>query len=127
VPVPGDDLPAGFNFAYLFDVIYPRDVWMHRVDTARATGRPLHPTMGDRAIVVQVVRDLARSWREATWILDLGDVGRWLVGTGRPVAKVRTGAVEYLRPLSGRQASPGLDISGDGDVEALVLAARVAF
>lgn len=127
VRVPGDDLPAGSNFGYLFDVIYPRDVWLHRIDTARATGRPLHPTAGDSAIIAQVVRDLARSWLERTWVLDLGEVGRWLIGTGRPVATVRSDAVDYLRLLSGRPASPALEVSGDGDIEGPVLAARVAF
>ncbi len=126
IPVPGDDLPAGSNIAYLFDVIYPRDVWLHRIDTERATGRGLQPTSGACAIVAQVVRDLARNWNEPTWVLDLGEFGRWMVGTGQPVATVHSDAVDYLRLLSGRQATPVLDVTGDADIKEHVLAARVA-
>jgi uncharacterized protein (TIGR03083 family) len=127
VRVPGDDLPPGSNFGYLFDVIYPRDVWLHRIDTARATGRPLTPTVGDNVIIAQVVRDLARDWHEQTWVLHLDAVGQWLVGAGQPTATVRTDAIDYLRLLSGRQATPALEVSGDEDIGALALTARVAF
>jgi len=127
MPVPGDDLPAGSNLGYLFDVIYPRDVWLHRVDTERATGRRMQPTSGATAIVAQVVRDLARNWIEPTWVLDLGEFGRWTVGTGQPIATVHSDAVDYLRLLSGRQGSPMLDMTGDADIKEHVLAARVAF
>jgi uncharacterized protein (TIGR03083 family) len=127
VHVPGDDLPRDANFGYLFDVIYPRDAWLHRIDTARATGRPLSPTAGDRDIIAQVVRDLARGWRDQAWTLDLGDAGDWQIGSGHAVATVRTDAVDYLRLLSGRPASPTLDVSGIGDIEGPALAARVAF
>ena len=30
-----------WTLGYLVDVIYLRDMWMHRVDTSRAVGRPL--------------------------------------------------------------------------------------
>jgi uncharacterized protein (TIGR03083 family) len=127
IRVPGDDLPAGSDLGYLFDVIYPRDVWLHRIDTARATNRALRPTTGERAIVAQVARDLARQWLEMPWVLDLGDLGRWTIGTGPPVATVQTDAIDYLRLLSGRQATPNLEISGDNEIEATVITARVAF
>jgi len=41
-PMPADSgcLP-GDTMGYLIDVIYARDVWMHRIDIARATGRDL--------------------------------------------------------------------------------------
>jgi uncharacterized protein (TIGR03083 family) len=127
VRVPGNDLPPGSDFGYLFDVIYPRDVWLHRIDTARATGRPSIETAGDGVIIAQVIRDLARGWHEQTWILDLGDVGQWLIGTGQPVATVRSDAIDYMRLLSGRRTTPTLGVNGDDDIEALALAARVAF
>lgn len=127
VRVPGNDLPRGSDFGYLFDVIYPRDVWLHRIDTARATGRPLNPTACDGVIIAQVVRDLAQSWRDRAWVLDLGAAGHWLIGTGEPIATVRADAVDYLRLLSGRSASPMLGVSGDSQIEELALAARVAF
>jgi mannose-6-phosphate isomerase-like protein (cupin superfamily) len=48
--------------AYLLDVILNRDLWMHRVDLARATGRPLVIGDHDQQIVAQVIRDLALAW-----------------------------------------------------------------
>ncbi|MGH3180960.1 MAG: maleylpyruvate isomerase family mycothiol-dependent enzyme, partial [Streptosporangiaceae bacterium] len=58
--VPGEDLPAGSTFGYLFDVIVGRDAWMHRVDVARACGRPFVPVSSDTEVVAQIVRDLGR-------------------------------------------------------------------
>jgi len=127
MPVPGDDLPEGSNLGYLFDVIYPRDVWLHRIDTARATGRGLQTTSGASAIVAQVVRDLARNSIGPTWVLDLGEFGRWTVGTGQPIATVHTDGIDYLRLLSGREATPALEVTGDVDIKECALAARVAF
>jgi hypothetical protein len=127
--VPGDDLPAGSPVGYLFDVIYPRDVWMHRVDTSRATGCPLQPASGDGEVVAQVVRDLARFWPHPAFLLDLAGVGagRWLVGAGTPVATVATDAVEFMRLLSGRPTAPELDVTGGGELTELIRSSRVAF
>lgn len=128
-PVPGDDLPSGSDFGYLFDVIYCRDVWMHRIDTARATGRTAGPTPGDRDIVEQVVRDLDRAWTGPAVVLELAGpgAGRWLIGRGEPVATARTDAVEYLRLLSGRPAEPHIEVDGDPAVAQALRDARVAF
>src|SRR6266545_6880726 len=41
-PLPDDRL------GYVLDVLGPRDLWMHRVDLARATGRPLALGAHDR-------------------------------------------------------------------------------
>ena len=127
--VPGEDLPAGSPFSYLFDVIYSRDVWMHRIDIARATGRRLAPCTSDKAVVEQVVRDLGRFWSGPPVLLELtGSAGgRWLLGAGEPVAEVCTEAVEYLRLLSGRAADPQLQVRGQEAARAALLAARVAF
>lgn len=128
-PVPGDDLPPGSDFGYLFDVIYPRDVWMHRIDTARATGRAPSPTAGDRDVVEQAVRDLALAWREPAVVLELvgPGAGRWLIGRGQHVATARTDSVEYLRLLSGRPAVPRFELDGDPTVEQALRDARIAF
>ena len=47
---------------YLTDTIYTRDMWMHRLDLCRATGREMVQTPAhDGRIVALVVRDLART------------------------------------------------------------------
>jgi hypothetical protein len=46
---------------YLIDLIYTRDMWMHRLDICRATGREMVQTpQHDGRITTLVVRDLAR-------------------------------------------------------------------
>ena len=127
--VPGNDLPAGSTFGYLFDVIYARDLWMHRVDTARATGRELAPADGETQVVEQVIRDLARFWTGTPWLLELTgrSGGSWLIGNGAPTATVRANTVGYLRLLSGRHAGPPIAASAGEPVLAEAMAARVAF
>ncbi len=47
--------------SYLTDLIYTRDMWMHRLDICRATGREIVQTpQHDGRITTLVVRDLAR-------------------------------------------------------------------
>ncbi len=127
--VPGDDLPTGSTLGYLLDVIYARDVWMHRVDTARATGRTLPPAAGDDEVVAQVIRDLDRFWPGPAFVLDLAGAGagRWQIGDGTPEAAVHADSVEFLRMLSGRPADVELAVTGDDTIADRIRSARVAF
>lgn len=116
--------------AYLLDVILNRDLWMHRVDLSRATGRPWVSGGHDQQIVAQVVRDLALGWSAAPVALELtGPAGGfWLLGSGDPVAVVRADAVAYLRALSGRDDDVVLElISGNTTALTPIRQARVAF
>ena len=116
--------------AYLLDVIGNRDLWMHRVDLARATGRPLVIGDQDQQIVAQVIRDLAQAWSAAPVALELtGRAGGcWLLGASDPVAVVRADAVAYLRTLSGRGDDVALDLlAGHASVLTPIRQARVAF
>lgn len=127
--VPGNDLPTGSDFSYLIDVIYSRDLWMHRIDIARACDRAVPPGDGDREVVEQVVRDLGRFWTGPTVALHLTGAagGDWLLGSGEPVAHVETDTIAYLRLLSGRSVDPQLTVSGDEAARPALLAARVVF
>jgi len=116
--------------AYLLDAIYNRDLWMHRVDLARATGQPMVIGDHDQQIVAQVIGDLARGWAAAPVALELtGRAGSsWAVGSGDPVAVVRADAVAYLRALSGRDDDVVLDLrSGQATALTPIRQARVAF
>ena len=128
-PAPGGVLRPGSTLGYLFDVIYQRDVWMHRVDTARATGRALRPTSSDAEVVGQVIRDLALDWTGPTAVLELTGpgAGRWLLGSGEPAGTARTDSVEYLRLLADRPAEPKFAVDGDPAVGEALRRARVAF
>jgi uncharacterized protein (TIGR03083 family) len=125
--IPG--LPR-WRLDYVLDVILNRDLWMHRVDLSRATGRPLVIDDHDQQIVAQVIRDLARAWSAAPVALQLTGRagGSWLLGSGDPVAVVRADTVAYMRALSGRDDDVVLDlISGEAAALAPIRRARVAF
>ena len=55
-----------WRMGYLVDIILTRDTWMHRVDIARATGRPMELTAEhDGRIVADVVRRVGAPPRPA--------------------------------------------------------------
>ena len=68
-----------WTVGYLVDVILTRDTWMHRIDTSRATGRPLVLTPDqDGVIVADVVAEWAdRHGQAFTLHLDGSAGGTW--------------------------------------------------
>jgi hypothetical protein len=108
-PLPDDRL------SYLLDVLGLRDPWMHRVDIARATGRPLLLGAHDHVIITQVITDLGQAWDGPPGLLELTGPagGRWTLGDGPPAATIQADAVDYLRTLSGRNDHPDLQVTGD--------------
>jgi len=126
----GDPGMPRFSIGYLLDIIYNRDLWMHRLDLAGATGQPFTVSGHDRQIVEQVVRDLALAWPAAPIALDLTGTagGMWTIGAGEPVACVRADAVAFMRSLAGRDHDPALELTyGDETALALIRQARVVF
>jgi len=125
---PEDPLPDS-RLGYLLDVIAARDTWMHRVDIAVATGRPLVHGPHEQEIAAQVIREVGAAWAGPAVVLELtGDPGgRWAIGSGTPVATVRADAVDYLRTLAGRNDNPALDIDGDPGVATPIASARAVF
>lgn len=107
--VPNDSTgstPSGsgkrIRLGHLFDTILTRDVWLHRLDIARATGRSLTFGPHDRRIISDVI---------AEWAERLGDRGFDLTITGpfegRFVSGVAAEAltldgIELCQILSGR-------------------------
>ena len=119
-----------FSLGYLLDVIYTRDLWMHRLDLARATGQRFQTGDHDRHIVGQAVRDLALGWPAAPVALELtGPVGgSWLIGSGKPAAVIRAETTAWMRALAGRDDNPALELlSGDEAALAPMRTARVLF
>lgn len=127
LPASDPHLP-GAPLAYLFDVIAVRDLWMHRVDVARATGRDRVHGDHEREIVAQVVRDLGSVWRGPPVLLELtGPAGGcWTLGAGNRAARVTADTVAYLRALSGRDDAVAVAFD-DPDAAAAARAARVVF
>jgi uncharacterized protein (TIGR03083 family) len=100
-----------WKLGYLIDTIYLRDLWMHRVDVARALDRPLDLSAShDGRIVADIVAEWARR-HGRPFVLELtGPAG----GTyaQRPDVSEAEGmkldAVQFCRMLAGRAQATGL-------------------
>jgi uncharacterized protein (TIGR03083 family) len=130
VPLPGfAGLRRGARLSYLLDVVYVRDVWLHRVDLHRATGVDLPVSSAEGEVVAQVVRDLDLEWDAPALVLELTGrgAGRWTVGAGEPFAAVTEDAVALMRLLSGRSDECALVTDGDPAAADRLRAVRVVF
>jgi uncharacterized protein (TIGR03083 family) len=92
----------------LLDRIYTRDAWMHRIDIARATDRPLEITADHDG---RVVADAVNEWTDrhgqpVTLQLTGPAGGQWSQGTDGPTLTLD--AVEFCRAVSGRGHATGL-------------------
>ena len=101
-------MPPSLRLGHLMDVIYTRDVWMHRVDIARATGRPLEL---DAAVDGRVVEDVVAEWaarhRQPFSLRLTGPAGGGFhVQDGGQ--SLELDAVEFCRAVSGRFSGGGL-------------------
>lgn len=112
MPAPIRWLPSRFFFpdpplperrlAYVFDVLAARDTWMHRLEVARATGRPFVIDGHDPMVVRAVLRDLARAWRGPALKLVVTGAATEACGLGDGGPVVTVDAVELMLNLSGR-------------------------
>lgn len=121
-------LRPGTNLAHLLDVIYVRDVWLHRVDLHRATQVEMPTSSAEDEVVAQVVRDLDLEWSGPAFALELTGrgAGRWQVGSGAPVATVTEDAVALMRLLSGRSDECALS-TDEAAIADRLRASRVVF
>lgn len=96
------------SLGFLYDTIFTRDIWMHRVDLTRATGREMTLTSDhDGRIVAGVVKEWAMlHGKPFTLILDGPAGGSFAQGTGGE--ELRLDAVEFCRTLGGRGQGSGL-------------------
>ncbi len=134
VPCPG--LPYRFfdrlALGYAGDVLLPRDLWTHRDDVSQALGRTFDPGAHGTEIVAQVLLDLevAEVWTGPAVLLQLtGRAGGcWRLGSGEPVATVRTDAVALMRSISGRLDDLSVEpVAGEASMAGTVAAVRMPF
>ncbi|MDQ3707304.1 MAG: maleylpyruvate isomerase family mycothiol-dependent enzyme [Chloroflexota bacterium] len=131
-------VPAGdFGFisvGYLLDTIYSRDLWMHRLDISRATGREMSLTPEhDGRIVALVVRDLARSLPRklggASVLYDIRGAagGTYKVGAHpSPTATIRMDVLDFNLLASGRLKPDEVKALGLVQIEADARLANLA-
>ena len=94
-----------WTIGYLIDTIYLRDMWMHRVDTARATGKPMELSQDhDGRLVADVVAEWARRHgRPFTLELTGPAGGTFAQDSDSPESEhITLDAVEFCRILAGR-------------------------
>lgn len=97
-----------WRIGFLVEVILTRDVWMHRMDLARALGRP--PALSaehDGVLVADVVAEWAqRHGRPFRLTLTGPAGGSWSAGADGE--SLELDAVDFCRLLSGRGTGTGL-------------------
>lgn len=94
-----------WSLAYLEDIIYTRDTWMHRMDICRAVG--LAPTLTaehDGRIVADIVHEWAARHGQPYHLTLTGVAGGTFGGTDGQLLELD--AVEFCRLLSGRGDVP---------------------
>lgn len=96
---------------YLIDTVYLRDLWMHRIDAARAVGRePTIDAEHDGRIVADVVAEWARR-HGSPFVLTLTGPAGGTYRAGEPsedTDPISMDAVQFCRTLSGRAEGDGL-------------------
>lgn len=100
-----------WTLGYLIDTIYLRDLWMHRVDAAHATNRPLELTADhDGRIVADVVAEWARRHGRPFELALEGPAGGTFVHQAEAPdsERITIDAVEFCRTLAGRAPATGL-------------------
>ena len=111
---------------YLTDAILTRDMWMHRLDISRATGRGMSLTPEhDGRVTALAVRDLAQGIDGEVdggviYALDGPAGGSWLVGHPPHRTLISLDALDFHLLASGRlplsEARERLSIEGDPDL-----------
>src|ERR1019366_1990482 len=93
---------------FLFDTIFTRDTWMHRLDISRATGRDMVVTAAhDGRLVADVVGEWARRHGQPFTLVLTGSAGgRWHAGDGGEV--IELDALDFCWTLAGRALGRGL-------------------
>ena len=105
----GFEAPLGKRpLGYLMDIVYTRDVWMHRIDICRATSRPPVLTAEhDGRLIADMVADWAITHRNAFSLGLTGPAGgSYTSGTNGPHLDID--AVDWAWTISGRSAGSGL-------------------
>lgn len=97
-----------WSLGYLNDTIYLRDLWMHRVDATRATGRAMHLTPEhDGRIIEDIVAEWARRHGQPMSLTLTGSAGGAFTCAGG-AAPMTLDAIAFARILAGRGHGEGL-------------------
>jgi uncharacterized protein (TIGR03083 family) len=104
LPAPIGRQPLG----YLFNVGFTRDSWMHRIDLAEATGKPLN---ADTDYDGRIVADLVAEWattHHLPFVLELTGPAGGHYTQGTAGEHVTIDAITFARTLAGRAPADGV-------------------
>jgi uncharacterized protein (TIGR03083 family) len=113
-PVPYMSGPTGWTtIGFIAEHIFTRDVFMHRIDIARALGRELVVETDERRIFEDCLREWALgSGAHATLELGGAAAGTYVAGSG-DVARIGGDSIDLCRFFAGRAVLEDLTIDGD--------------
>lgn len=106
--------PTGWtDLGFIADHIFTRDVFMHRIDIARAVGRELGDDSADRRVIEDCLREWALVSRaDATLELSGAAEGTYVAGDGSATL-IKGDAFDLCRWFAGRESLDAFEISGD--------------
>ncbi len=95
-------------YGYLVDIIFTRDMWMHRLDISRATRLPMDLTAGhDGRLVADVVAEWARRHGQPFALKLTGPAGgEWR--SGEAGERLELDALDFCWIVAARQSGTGL-------------------
>ncbi len=105
----GFEAPLGKRpLGYLMDIVYTRDVWMHRIDICRANSRqPVLTAEHDGRIIADMVADWAATHHHRFALHLTGPArGSYATGSDGPTADID--AIDWAWTVSGRAPGAGL-------------------
>lgn len=119
IEIPASPMPGKMSFAYLADVVYPRDQWMHRMDLCRATGKAWdsHPEH-DARLMALIMLDIAKNLAgRLNLVVHVTGVQSYRFGQGASQAELTIDLLTLNRRSSGRinadEALKLAEVAGD--------------
>jgi uncharacterized protein (TIGR03083 family) len=97
-----------WRYGYLVDIIFTRDMWMHRLDISRAIGHPMELTAGhDGRLVADVVTEWARRHAKPFALKLTGPAGgEWR--SGEAGEHLELDALDFCWIVAAREPGAGL-------------------
>lgn len=120
-------MPARLSLGHLMDVIYTRDVWLHTIDIARATGRAHTP---DPEVDGRLVEDVVAEWgarHGQPFVLVLTGPAAVRFRQGEGGGHLHLDAIEFCRLLSGRAQIDEVELTVEPTTAARLLDTRLVF
>lgn len=113
VPAYAKFLGGTFNLGYLMNVIFPRDLLVHTIDVAEATGRDA--PMGDAAarVAADMLKDWARRTGAAATVELTGPGGGTFVAGDGGRTRISAPTPALVHRLAGRHPSTPIAVEGD--------------